>query len=338
MRVVKNVPGLGVAFALLLLLVVEAVLHTDAFILRYRAVFAAGRAMDKLRYVESNAPKLLIVGNSRVDNGLDPRTIAVHLGADKAVSIFNLGLPGSDTRTLFGLLTRLDRQRMLGVSGIEAVVIGLDEGYLRPADGLGYEVYFADRGTMLAAGEYRDLLRSLVRLWGFSDNLKELREPAKLERFIQASRESIEPIGGGAARFAGYRAGFGGLQDATQIGAQEAGSKEPPDPVRIDYLNRSLDLLQARRVRVAIVYPPLLNRDVLYLTADDSAAEPYLEVARQLRARGLPLIDLEPGVPRNPAEFINAGHLNDRGAKRFSLLLAERLAALWPDLPGMLAR
>ena len=247
MRVVKNVPGLGVAFALLLLLVVEAVLHTDAFILRYRAVFAAGRAMDKLRYVESNAPKLLIVGNSRVDNGLDPRTIAVHLGADKAVSIFNLGLPGSDTRTLFGLLTRLDRQRMLGVSGIEAVVIGLDEGYLRPADGLGYEVYFADRGTMLAAGEYRDLLRSLVRLWGFSDNLKELREPAKLERFIQASRESIEPIGGGAARFAGYRAGFGGLQDATQIGAQEAGSKEPPDPVRIDYLNRSLDLLQARR-------------------------------------------------------------------------------------------
>lgn len=210
-------PGLGVAFAVLLLLAAEAVLHTDAFVLRYRAAFAPGRAMDKLRYVESNAPTLLIVGNSRVDNGFDPGAMATRLGADNPGWIFNFGIPGSDTRTLFGLLTRLDRQRMLGSSKIEAVVIGLDEGYLRPADALGYEVFFADRATMLAMGEYRDLVRSLVRLWGFSDNLKELREPATLERFIAASRGSVEPIGGGAAQFAGYRAGFGGLQDAAQI-------------------------------------------------------------------------------------------------------------------------
>jgi len=338
LRDLTKCPGLGVAFALLLLLAAEAALHTDAFLLRYRAVFAAGRAMDKLRHVESDAPRLLIVGNSRVDNGFDPGVIATRLGADNPGRIFNLGLPGSDTRTLYGLLTRLDRQRMLGPSRIEAVVIGLDEGYLQPADSLGYEVFFADRATMLVMGEYRDLMRSLVRLWGFSDNLKELREPAKLERFIQASRGSVEPIGGGAAQFAGYRAGFGGLQDAAQMGMQEVGSKKPPDPARIDYLNRSLDLLRARGVRVAILYPPLLNRDVLYLTPDDAAAKPYLEVAQQLRARGMPLIGLEPGIRRDPAEFINAGHLNDRGAKRFSVLLAEQLAALWPDLPGRLAR
>lgn len=108
--------------------------------------------------------------------------------------------------------------------------------------------------------------------------------------------------------------------------------------MRIDYLNRSLDLLQARGVRVAIVYPPLLNRDVLYLAAGDSAAEPYLEVVRQLHARGVPLIGLEPGVRRNPVEFVNAGHLNDRGAKRFSALLAERLAVIWPDSPARFAR
>lgn len=322
----------------MILLAAEAVLHTDAFCYRYRAVFAAGRAMDKLRYVESNPPTLLIVGNSRVDNGFDPDAIAARLGGDNRGRMFNFGLPGSDTRTLFGLLTRLDRRRLLGPSGIEAVVIGLDEGYLQPADALGYEVFFADRGAMLEKGEYRDLLRSLVRLWGFSDNLKELREPAKLERFIQASRGAVEPIGGAAAQFAGYRAGFGGLQDAAQTDVQEAGSRKPPDPARIDYLNRSLDLLQARAVRIAIVYPPLLNRDVLYLAAGDAAARPYLEVAQQLRARGVPLISLEPGDWRNPVEFINAGHLNDRGAKRFSGLLAVELQALWPDLPEKLCR
>ncbi len=331
-------PGLGAAFALLLLLAAEATLHTDEFSYRYRAVFAAGRAMDKLNYVEANTPTLLIVGNSRVDNGFDPGAIASRLSVENRGQVFNFGLPGSDTRTLFGLLTRLDRKMLLGPSRIEVVVIGLDEGYLQPADGLGYEVFFADRATMLEKGEYRDFVRSVLRLWGFSDNLKELREPAKLGRFIQASRGSVEPVGGGAAQFAGYRAGFGALQDAAQIGMQEAGSKAPPDPARIDYLNRSLDLLRARGVRVAVVYPPLLNRDVLFLTTDDAAAKPYLQVAQQLRARGIPLIGLEPGVRRNPAEFINAGHLNDRGAKRFSGLLAVQLEALWPDLRENLSR
>ena len=195
-RDLNHWPGVGAAFALLLLLVPEAMLHTDGFFYRYRAVFATGRAMDKLHYVEAIVPTLLIVGNSRVDNGFDPGAIAGRLGAENRGRMFNFGLPGSDTRTLFGLLTRLDRKGLLGPSRIEAVVIGLDEGYLQPADALGYEVFFADRATMLEKGEYRDLARSLARLWGYSDNLKELREPAKLERFIRASRDSVEPIGG----------------------------------------------------------------------------------------------------------------------------------------------
>ena len=48
------------------------------------------------------------------------------------------------------------------------------DGEDMPADALGYEVFFADRATMLEKGEYRDLARSLVRLWGFTDNLKEM--------------------------------------------------------------------------------------------------------------------------------------------------------------------
>src|SRR5258705_10973381 len=88
-------PGLGAAFALLLWLAAEAALHTDEFSYRYRAVFAAGRAMDKLNYVEANTPTLLIVGNSRVDNGFDPGAIASRLSVENRGQVFNFGLPGS---------------------------------------------------------------------------------------------------------------------------------------------------------------------------------------------------------------------------------------------------
>ncbi len=71
---------------------------------------------------------------------------------------------------------------------------------------------------------------------------------------------------------------------------------------------------------------------MLYVAPADPAARPYLEIDRGLRARGYPVIALEPGMRRDPAEFINAGHLNERGAKRFSALLADELAVRWPDL------
>jgi hypothetical protein len=334
----RNCAGLGVAFALLLLAAVEMLLHSEGFLYRFRSVFAVGLALDKVRYVESKPPRLLIIGNSRVDNGFDPKVIARELGAARCDCIFNLGLPGSDARTLFGLLTRFDGRDLLGPGRIEAVIIGLDESYLQPADALGYEIFFADRVALVRYREYVDLARSLFRLWGFSDNLKELREPAKLERFLEAGRRSIEPVGGGAAELAGYRPGFGGLQDPAQISAQEAGSKKPPDPLRIEYLEDTIKLLGQRGVRLAFVYPPLLNRDVLFIAPSDPAARPYLEIDRSLRARGYPVIELESGMQRSPVEFVNAGHLNDRGAQRYSMLLADELAVRWPDLRAKLAR
>lgn len=334
----REAVGRGFLFALLLLLLPETLLHTDTFLYRYRSVFAAGRAMDKLRYVEAHVPGLLILGNSRIDNGLDPIVIADRLGVAGHEGIFNLALPGSDTRTLYGLLERLDRNALLGPGRIAAVLIGLDEDYLQAADGLGYEVFFADRATMFAHGEYVDLARSLVRLWGYADNLKELRDPARLERFLRASRESIEPTGGGAAEFKGYRAGFRGLQDAGQASMQEAGSRRPPDIARVAYLQRSMDLLHARGVGVAFVHPPLLNRDVLYLTPHDPAAPPYIQLEQRLRAQRAVIIGPRRDGVRSPAEFVNAGHLNDVGARRFSAEVADGLAQAWPDLATRLSR
>lgn len=324
-------PGAGALFAVVLLALVEAGLHSDAFLYRYRSVFAVGRAMDKLRYVESQVPQVLIAGNSRVDNAFDPVTLQANLPGTAPGEVFNLGMPGADARAFHGVLVRLASQGLLGRGRIGKVVIGLDEGFLQPGDSLGYAVFFASRRTMWQEGEYGDLLRSWVRLWGYADNLKELREPAKLERFVAATLKEVDPVGGGAYQHLGYRAGFGGLQEAGQAILQEAGSTQPPDPRLVRYFRRCLDILASHGVDIAIAFPPLLNREVLYISRSDPRATPYSEIASELASRGIPMIALDPGGKRSADEFINAGHLNDRGAQRFTRLLADELQRAWPE-------
>ena len=326
----------GVLVAIALLLIVEAWVHADAFLHRYRSVFAAGRAMDKVLFVESARPRLVVAGNSRVDNGFDPAVLAAGLGLDQTASAFNLGVPGADARALHDIFRRLDRQGLLGDGGISHVVLGLDESLLQADDTLGYRLFFGRPGELLREGELAAALGWLVRLWGYAPNLKQLREPEKALRFVRATFVEIEPVGGGAREHLGYRAGFGAeqFQDAGQLARQEAGTRAPPQRRVTASLYELLDLLERRGVRVAIVVPPLLNRDSLLVDTGDPAARPYLRVAAQLKGRGLEPLILDRGEGRDPAEFINAGHLNDRGAKRFSALLAQRLRPLWPELGG----
>jgi hypothetical protein len=317
---------------LVLLCVVEAWLHTDSFLLKFRSVFAAGRAMDKIVYAETHRPGLLILGNSRADNGFDPRTVRRAYDADSVRSAFNLGLPGADTRVLAGIVDRLDRNGSFAPGGIRQVLLSLDESLVQTVDTLGQEVFFAGASSLWVEGQYRDALRAAFRLYGYADNLRQLREPAVLQRFIRALHDDVDPVGGGAARHLGYRAGFGGLQDVQAARLQEAGSLSPPSDVNVRQLWRMLDLLAARGVHVAVVFPPLLQREVLYLAPRRAEAAPYVAIATELERRGIPLIALDAGPPREPAEFVNAGHLNDRGAQRYSALLGEALRKLWhPD-------
>lgn len=321
--------GWGSAVGLLLLALVETWLHTDDFLYRYRSVFATGRAMGKLHFVESHPPALLVLGNSRVDNGFDPRTLLE--GCAAGITGFNMGMPGANAGILYGLVKRLADEDSLGAKGVRAVIIGLDESLLQAEDSLGYGVFYGDPAWLRQNRDWRGMLAHGLRLWGFSANLKQLREPGKALVFIQASFASVEPIGGGAAEHLGYRAGFGGLQDAEQIRRQQESFDTPPDSVQVNALFATVALLQQDGVQVAVVYPPLLNRELLYLAQQLPAAQPYTAVARRLTALGIPLLALEPGTQRDPGMFVNSGHLNDRGAQYYSRLLARQLRAIWPS-------
>ena len=325
----RRTVGRGLLVATLLLFCVEMFLHTDAFLHRFRSVFAAGRALDKVVHVEAHPPDLLILGNSRADNGFDPRTVQAQFDLSTITRTFNMGLPSADTRVLAGVVDRLERSGVFGKVGVRHVVLSLDESLVQPIDSLGQEVFFANVPRMWADGQHRDALRAVFRLYGYSDNLRQLREPAVLERFIHAARRDVPPVGGAAAVHLGYRRGVGGLQDQQSVQLQEAESVQPPSAVNVSHLWRMLDLLASRGVQVAVVFPPLLNRNVLYLESDRPDAVPYSAIAAELQRRGIPVIVLDREVPRTPAEFVNPGHLNDRGAQRYSVLLGRALASIW---------
>lgn len=310
---------------LVLLACLELWLHTDAFLLKFRSVFAAGRAMEKVAYVERQRPGLLILGNSRADNGFDPRTVLRHLDGASPSTSFNLGLPGADMRVLAGIVERLDRHGAFGPGRTEIVLLVLDEALVQPIDTLGQDVFFASASQLWADGQFHDAFRTEFRLYGYSGNFRQLREPAVLQRFMTALHRDVDPVGGGAAEHLGYRAGTGALQDQAAAWQQDAGSTVPPSAANLRRLLSTLDLLSARGVKVLVVYPPLLSREVLYLMPEQAAAKPYAWIVQELERRGVPSIALEPGVRRNPKEFFNAGHLNDRGAQRFSALLGQAL-------------
>lgn len=321
-------PGLGWAFWLALLLtgLVELALHSEAVMFRYRAVFAQGRAYDKLFEVERRPPQILFIGNSRTDNGIDPRAVE-RVWPGHVLRGFNLGLPGANAIVYHGEIRRLDERGLLGKAAIQTVVLGLDESALQEDNSLGYVSFLADRRALWDAARYRDWLGSHLRLWSYSGNLRQLREPDKALRFVEASVRSLDPVGGAAAAYSGYRAGFGAAQNAGQVAQQERAALHPPAPAVERFLWQAIDLLQSRGVRVFVTLPPLRDRLSAFVDPRPEAAS-YRALLAHLRQRGVIVLPTPTGF--GPDDFVNAGHLNDRGAQRYSAELGRQLAA-WKD-------
>lgn len=318
--------GLGAIFAVFLIFSVELWLHTDHFLFKYRSVFAAGRAIDKILYVEEHIPSMLILGNSRVDNGFDPRILKKSILRKNFSSIFNLGIPGANARVFYNLFRRFEAKGILEGKGIRNVILGLDEAFLQNEDSLGYSVFIADSKSMFINKEYSDLLKSYFRLWGFSGNLKNLREPAKLIRFAQSSFQNIEPIGGGADKYLGYRAGISGqFQNTEQISIQESKYDKKPNDLVVKYFWKLLNLMEKNNISVTIVYPPLQNRKLLFLVEENLRSKPYIQIYKKIDKKGITQISFSTHHQKFPNVFANPGHLNDIGAKQFTKILANKL-------------
>lgn len=315
-------PFAGLIIAVVLLGAVESCLHADWFLYRYRSVFAAGRAMDKLLALERGPPSVLAVGNSRVDNGFHPRIFKDRTG----LKAFNLGLPGAEACNVEGVLERLSTHGAFGKGRIEAVLFGLDEAYFQRTGGLGYEVFFDLPARLLEQGRYVDWLRSRIRLWGYTDSLRTLQEPAKLVRFAEASVRSVESWGGNARDTSGFRAADEVTnQDAAQIRAQDRARHRPPNPELVQCFKGSLDRLLGQGVKVAVFPTPSLLGPNPFAGEAGGAASPYARLKQDLAARGIEFLEPEVGDLLQGSYFANPGHLNREGATRFTTRLASAL-------------
>lgn len=324
--------GAGIGFGLVMLGLVNAILFSDQLVQRYGSVFAVGRAMDKQLFAEKTCPQVLLIGNSRVDNAVDPRALQAQWQTSSVV--FNHGIPGANARIGYGMLARLEQAGCLANGQLRLVILGLDESYLQDDDSLGYSTFFADRAALLDEGALTDWVGTWLKLWAYTDNLRQLREPEKALRFVKATFEPLEPVGGAAWRFLGYRAGFGASnQNETQALQQETKSDHPPSISQLAYLFKIGAMLKHQNIPMAVVFPPLLNRNTAYV--DPARANgAYLAVSSHLRAAGIHVIVQPDPVPRESAFFVNVGHLNDSGAQIFSRWLATVLASEWSWLEG----
>ena len=313
---------MGALVAALLLLGVESCLHTDWFLYQYRAVFAAGRAMDKILVAENSPPRILVLGNSRVDNGVIPTLISAKSG----YTAFNLGIPGAEACNLYGVTQRLGRNGVFGEGKVKQVLLGLDESFLQPSPGLGFPVFFDDRKRLWIQGRYLDWGKSWLRLWGYADSLKTLQEPAKLLRFLAATNGNVEPWGGSARDNLGHRAADDvQAQDVGQVSLQEAASEAPPDPRIVECLWATVEQIQAHGVEIKIFFPPVLNRLNSFAAKAMTSAAPYQLLNAEFAAHGLTVIEVDADALRRPEYFANAGHLNRRGAELYTTMIGERL-------------
>jgi hypothetical protein len=318
-------PFAGLAIAALLLMGIEAFLHSDSFLFRYRSVFAAGRAMDKLLALETEPKAVVALGNSRVDNGFHPEVLQQQTGREA----FNLGLPGAEACNVEGVVGRLAARDKFGAGRIEQVLFGLDEGFLQRTGGLGYEVFFDEPARLLAHGRYTDWLRSRIRLWGYTDSLRTLQEPAKLIRFIEASFGEVESWGGGARETSGFRAADEVTnQDAAQVDRQNRNTRHPPpDPEVLECLWATIEQLQAINVAVNVFLTPSLRGANPFAGAAGGPGGPYARVKNELLARGVKILEFDVGDILAGKFFANPGHLNRAGAVEFTSRLAAVLKA-----------
>lgn len=322
MRALVRHIGPAAAWALVLLLGFEAALHCDAWLYRYRSVFAAGRAEDKMRHAANRQPATLFIGNSRTDNGLSPIAFRAGAGLPDDAAVFNLGLPGANTLVLRGVVERLLER---GMKPPADVFIALDETLFQDEDSLGYYGFFARRTDLWDDRLHAALFGSWLRSWYYSGNLRQLREPDKLGRFVQATFSEVEPVGGSAAHTAGYRKGrSGGFQSAEQLRAQEGATHAPPDPRMTRHLLDLVERLAGAGSRVHLIAVPMFERASAF--GPDVAAGPYADIVPALQARGARWLETPLSRALEAGDFADPGHLNDHGARVFSSSLGQAYA------------
>ncbi|GEM_PF-2925022 len=90
------------------------------------------------------------------------------------------------------------------------------------------------------------------------------------------------------------------------------------------YLDRIVQLTHSRGIRLTMFSAPVYHHNGMFKKYDEASRE---YIARYCQERGIPYLDFS-DAKFDPSEFRDYGHLNGRGALRFTAILADSLLTL----------
>lgn len=321
--------GRGLLVGILILGCFELYLHNDGFLDRYRSVFAVGRAADKINFAAKTQPTMVFMGNSRVDNGIIPDAIASSLRINRD-EVFNLGIPGQNTRVLSGVIKMLASRKALVSNRLRYVAIGIDETLFSPKDDLNYSAFFADRFDALIFHEPKVVLESFFRMWGYSDNLKGLREPGRMRDFLIATVADREPWGGSVSINLGYRAMESTLSDKQAESAFVASKYPTLEPSSVGYFFKAVDELLKNNIKVGVFFTPQYRHGNAF--EDVRENDEYQGILKRLQKNGVEIFKTTNDTGYSAIDFSDPGHLNKTGAEKFSKELSAVIQQRWPEI------
>lgn len=307
---------------------------------------AADIFTGKLAFLEEHLSdyEVVYVGSSRSRRAFKPGTFEARLArAGIEARAFNLGIPGLTGFATEAVVRRLlawdTRNLRLLVVAPEDLGVEIDGDLART----GRQVLWHEPGLTLSALEA--VIQTAGAPWSWDpvasgwnhaqSLLLNVTASGRLASRIQFETEASEGQVLGR-RGDGYRRNpIGTFREADKraglatVRAAEAQPAAKPRRFELDYVNRLHKLAAARGVQLVFVREPTLttlrSRGVpdqrtrfLRWLADNRPSAPVLDFGNPQRHPEL----FDPGL------FFNLGHLNDRGATRFSRMVAREVAPL----------
>lgn len=254
--------------------------------------------------------RVLYLGDSRIDAGVDPTIVAETCRCDPG---YNAAFSGADTR-----LTRIMADRVLEKLSPEIVVIGVSQWdlsdaahirYHRPVAELAAPWDVADFGVTLDRSEVaRATLSAAWRLYRYRGEVRAALDPS----IVSARPDEL-------------RAGFRVYSGPRRLREEDRDAREQQwfngfsvHGRRAEALKAVIDDLGGRGIRVILVAPPL--HDKFHADVRREAEAFGMAVQELATVRGVHFEDLT--VPRqiglSPDDFEDPVHLTEAGAVQFS--------------------
>ena len=265
---------------------------------------------------------VLFTGDSRIFHGINPEFISVP-GIDHP---HNISFPSESIQaTYYKLRYYLQKDRL---ANLKVVVLMVDwEVLTKP-----YRIRIHNEYPYARYYDYRDILSAN----GPEEFLISIASSLHIVRLAGQKKYGIPPdeilLTNG---YRGKKHTLSKTETATFVenydegnGSYGLGKIQEPNPLPLTYYRRTIDLLEARGIRVILLSPP--NEIGYYLSKDRNKTSNPLTAEMLTHFPNVPLLDYqnEQSIPFDGTHYSDGSHLNNRGSEVFGAIVSRDLTTL----------